>query len=261
MSLSGFLGNTQTCSGLHPVYLGAFSQGELAGFNAFIPHRFFQNGREIIAYQSCWTATDPAHRGKGVFSSIIEKAKVVLKEDFGAKFILGFPNGNSHPIFVKNLRFKDYPLDKLIIGRFPFWEKYYLRSDQPLTDNGGLYADEQEIYEWKSREHPGQVHRAVVGDSFAWGMVRGKTIRGIRLDFLEVGGISLARAEDLPKLMQGLFSSSKTWFLHVQMHETHPYHHFFKWSEKGHTLIIYDLDHFFDEKNSFGMMPGIKDTY
>ena len=179
----------------------------------------------------------------------------------GAKFILGFPNGNSHPIFVKNLRFKDYPLDKLIIGRFPFWEKYYLRSDQPLTDNGGLYADEQEIYEWKSREHPGQVHRAVVGDSFAWGMVRGKTIRGIRLDFLEVGGISRARAEDLPKLMQGLFSSSKTWFLHVQMHETHPYHHFFKWSEKGHTLIIYDLDHFFDEKNSFGMMPGIKDTY
>lgn len=60
--------NTYTNKG-KSLYIGAYKDGKLAGFNAFIQHDFNHQQQVVECYQSCWSATHSEHRGKGNFCS------------------------------------------------------------------------------------------------------------------------------------------------------------------------------------------------
>ena len=124
--------NTYTNKG-KTLYLGVFKNNELAGFNGFIAHEFYYQNKLIDAYQSCWSATHPEHRGKGIFYRIVNEAKQNLKERNGG-FIFGFPNANSHPIFIKKLGFYEIPLQKIRVPTFipKLWKSLLL---QPIESN------------------------------------------------------------------------------------------------------------------------------
>ena len=57
--------STTTNSPKPSLYVAAIHDDEVIGFNAFISHDMVADGQPINCYQSCWTATSPAHRGKG----------------------------------------------------------------------------------------------------------------------------------------------------------------------------------------------------
>ena len=70
--------HTRTNSLSESLYLAAIQDDEIIGFNAFISHDLFLNVSLINCYQSCWTATSNAHRGKKIFQNLINAAKEIL---------------------------------------------------------------------------------------------------------------------------------------------------------------------------------------
>ena len=66
VDLASLKRNTTTGAAQPSLYLAAIEDGEVIGFNAFISHELLFDGRTISCFQSCWTATSPAHRGKRI---------------------------------------------------------------------------------------------------------------------------------------------------------------------------------------------------
>src|SRR5258708_5558658 len=56
------------------VFVAAIERNEVIGFNAFMCHSVVHRGSVLEAYQSCWSAVSPEHRGKKVFVNIIREA-------------------------------------------------------------------------------------------------------------------------------------------------------------------------------------------
>ena len=79
---------------------GAYDENKLIGINGFLDMEYEYNGIKLKAIQSCDTAVDPFYRNQGIFTSIIkEKEKQLIKD--GYDLIVGYPNFNSYPGFLK----------------------------------------------------------------------------------------------------------------------------------------------------------------
>lgn len=79
---------------------GAYDENKLIGINGFLDMEYVYNGIKLKAIQSCDTAVDPFYRNQGVFTSIIkDKEKQLIAE--GYDLIVGYPNFNSYPGFLK----------------------------------------------------------------------------------------------------------------------------------------------------------------
>lgn len=79
---------------------GAYDKDKLVGINGFIPMSFKYNSISITGLQSGDTAIDQAYRGKGIFSIIISTAQDYYRQK-DVDVIIGFPNDNSYPGFIK----------------------------------------------------------------------------------------------------------------------------------------------------------------
>jgi GNAT superfamily N-acetyltransferase len=80
--------------------------GHLAGIYAVIPIDLMVKGRQVRSALSLNTLTDVAYRGQGVFTGL---AREVYKRcfDLGWEVVVGYPNRNSHGIFIGALGFHD----------------------------------------------------------------------------------------------------------------------------------------------------------
>src|SRR6185369_17863581 len=80
--------------------------GAIAGQYVVAPMRLVAGGVEQAGALSLLTLTDPRHRGAGIFTGL---AREVFAECAarGLRFILGFPNPNSHGGFVRSLGFRE----------------------------------------------------------------------------------------------------------------------------------------------------------
>ena len=86
----------------HLGYLAYAQDGKPAAFYGVYPCRMEYQGKLYLAAQSGDTMTDPAHGGKGLFTTLA-KMTYQLAKDEGIEFIFGFPNKNSYPGFSKKL--------------------------------------------------------------------------------------------------------------------------------------------------------------
>ena len=89
----------------------AYENNELLAFNFFLAHRAIIGGASKLVFQSCHSGTGTSARGRGLFSKIINHAKVELALE--GDYIVGFPNDKSQPIFVNRLGFKVVPLTRV----------------------------------------------------------------------------------------------------------------------------------------------------
>jgi GNAT superfamily N-acetyltransferase len=71
--------------------------GAVAGVAAYMPWRFRDGQREVLALRGADLAVDAAHRGRGVSMAIRSAAR--FEEDF--EFVWSSPNADSHPGAVK----------------------------------------------------------------------------------------------------------------------------------------------------------------
>ena len=83
-----------------PKLFGAFDGEKLVGINGFLEMNYAYGNVKFRVVQSCDTAVDPDYRGRGIFTKLIRSAEAEFR-DQGYDAMIGFPNFNSHPGFLK----------------------------------------------------------------------------------------------------------------------------------------------------------------
>ncbi len=259
--------NTYTNKG-KSLYIGAYKDGKLAGFNAFIQHDFNHQQQVVECYQSCWSATHSEHRGKGIFAAIINEAKRILKAR-GAAFIFGFPNENSHPIFVKKLGFYEVPLMKVQapVMAFSLTKHFLLQSIDPAVgiDIADCYTpNELQIIELKEQELNSNIRIYSAYNNTIWGKKREKVYRGMKLSYFSVGGIVLNKPHLFSQVLAQLVQKERASYIEIIGATTNVYFQLFKNAKPApHTepLIIFDLNVNTSPKSNFNLFTGIKDVF
>ena len=78
-----------------------------AGYYGVFPITLSMRGEDFLVAQSGDTMTAPAHRKKGLFTTLAKKT-YVLARDNNVQFIFGFPNENSYPGLKTKLNWQFY---------------------------------------------------------------------------------------------------------------------------------------------------------
>jgi len=192
--------------------LVAKENNEITGCNAFIANDFIFNGEPCIGYQSCWSVVHPKHQGKQIFSSLINEAKRILKEQ-GAGFLYGIANDKSNPIITKKLGFTETASLVLRIPNIPFVRNFYFTRRLLQKDNNGCLINEMQVMERKAAQFPDEVKIVKCGDSWLWGKLIEKKKYGFKLPVFYVGGVHLAVEKDMPHLVSAVFKLKRVLFV------------------------------------------------
>lgn len=78
----------------------AVDEDRVVGFRTFLRWEFEQDGRVVRAVRAVDTATDPAHRGRGIFTRLTLQALDELRDE-GIAFVFNTPNDQSRPGYLK----------------------------------------------------------------------------------------------------------------------------------------------------------------
>jgi hypothetical protein len=248
------------------TFFGIHEGGALVAVNGFLAHTILQGGVRGTAYQSCWSATLPGHRGRGHFSRIIEHAKQALRGR--AAFLCGFPNSVSGPIFTGRLGFRRYPMARVVaLARGPARilqaqldvDRYYRAVDADHM----VKFDQRECAGWKSHEHPSLVE-VEHNTNFLWGKLATRRLAGLPVHTLLVGGCEINKPHLFGRLLQvtrertgasmlrfvgtrdGVVSSSAPLVLDAK---------------KTEPFIALGLDTALREETHFDVHTGLKDVF
>lgn len=265
-----FRNTTVPGASLPSLYLGAFEGDALIGFNAFISHDLIgPDGSLVNCYQSCWSATHPDHRGRGIFVAIVEDAKRRLREQ-GAGFIFGFPNANSLPIFVGKLGFKATGMARARVPRWPWLARLWLAGDAPSAPRdarpGSFDQNDRQVLEWKRAEHGDAIRSVRAGGGLLWGRVSPRRLGPVSVPCLRVGGVTLGAdgAGSLRALLAAAFAETGAIYAQFILHSSHPLTQ--RFSRVGEAvssepLIVFDLGIATGPDTLFAVMMGIKDVF
>jgi hypothetical protein len=187
------------------LFLAAKENGKIIGCNGFMATDFRYNDSVFTCYQSCWSATHPAHQGRKIFVNIINEAKEILRAR-NAGFIYGVANNNSHPIFIKKLAFKEVPAVMTKVPNLPLVRSSFLTKTSndlnQFTKNSFLPVEDQ-IIDLKRAISGGEVIKLNVAESFIWGKIHTKKVyAGLQLRYFYVGGMELCKPEHFKKLVK-----------------------------------------------------------
>ena len=224
-------------------FLVAREMGKIIGCNGFLANDFELNGRPIVGYQSCWTATEPSHRRKGVFKALINEAKKILK-DSGAGFIYGMANEESVPIMTGKLGFTEKPALVARVFRIPFYRKLYLRK-RKIDKTNTCTINEKQVMDHKKMQAPLEVLSFSHGDSWIWGKLVKKRKFGILISVFYIGGIQLKREEDLHYLLDEIFRSTHVFVIQLISCQTNSVNDLIRgWKQRKNIrgFVFYDLN-------------------
>lgn len=238
------------------IFLAAIEEGKIIGCNGFMATDFIYNGKTLVSYQSCWSATHPKHQGRKIFVNIINEAKNILKAK-GAGFIYGVPNNNSYPIFTKKLGFKEIPPVMVKIPNLPFLKSQYFKShDTSITEyiENSFLPIEEQIVDLKRNISNREVLEIREGLSFIWGKIKTKEIKfGIKLRYFYLGGMELNDPGDYKTLIQKIFSIYKVNYIQIVSSKTNLYNRLLKHWKPAliNSFIFYELNSTVDHINLF----------
>ena len=223
-------------------FLVATEDGEIIGCNGFLANDFFLDGEHYVGYQSCWSATHPKHQGRKVFSTIINEAKRILKEQ-GAGFIYGIANDRSNPIFTKKLGFTETPARMLRIPNIPFIRYSYFNKEARYETEHACMVNESQLNNHKKAQYPDDVKVIRYNRSWLWGKLLHKRKLGISLPVFYAGGIHLDSAADLEGLIKVLFSTYRVLFVQFVSAENNTFNPLLRgWKRaKLNGFILYNL--------------------
>lgn len=251
--------NVKSNASRQSYFLVAKESNAIIGCNAFIANDFTFNDVSYIGYQSCWSATHPAYQGKGIFVSIINEAKKILREE-GAGFIYGLANDNSHNIFVNKLGFKEISSIVTRIVNFPLLKNKY--ANKVIIDGSDVcQINEEQVYSHKALQFPTEIKKIAYNNSWVWGKLIIKTKFGIKIPAFYVGGFHLANETDLEYLIAEIFRQYNILFIQVLSCGTNNINPLFKgWkSAKVNPFIFYNLN--MPAVKHFNIMFGAIDIF
>lgn len=258
--------NTRTAGSQPSLYLAAVRGDQLIGFNAFISHDLILDGKIINCYQSCWTATSAAHRGKKIFQNLILTAHDILRAR-GAGFVFGFPNEASYPLFTKKLAYREIPSLKWQMPNVPLLSRRWLSPKSlPIGElkRSAILQNDRELISLKRQEAPDDVLVAEEEGSLAWGIRRSRMFRGVPLTYLDIGGIELAAASNLSPLLHSLRrQAGLVAYIQIVSTQGNRYNSFFRRvrPSTSNCLIIQDLNLNTTSGISFNFFNGVRDVF
>lgn len=234
--------NIRSSSSKQSLLLVALENDKIIGCNAFIADEFVLDDKVYIGYQSCWTATHPEHRGRHIFSTIINEAKRILKEQ-GAGFLYGIANNQSNPIFTQKLAFRETASLVLRIPNIPF-VKYFYFTGKLLQHNKVCKINEELVKERKALQHPSEVKVVRYNDSWLWGKLIRKKKFGLWVPVFYVGGVHLDKEKDLSGLISAVFKSKPVLFIQFFTCKTNTFNVLLRgWRKpKMNGFIFYNLN-------------------
>lgn len=184
----------------------AYENDELLAFNFFLAHPAIIGGESRLIFQSCHSGTGTAARGRGLFSKIINHAKVDLAHH--GDYIVGFPNDKSGPIFVNKLGFKAIPLTRIYAPCTPAGLSVLLFDanayDRARADQSLIRIDQHAVADWKQAEHAGGLIRFEYETNLIWGRPFERTVLGRKLILFDAGGCELNKPLLLKETLESL---------------------------------------------------------
>jgi hypothetical protein len=254
--------NTTTLSQYKSLYLAAFIEDEIIGFNAFIAHSLLYNNETIYAYQSCWTATSEKHRGKKIFQNLIEEAKIILKKR-NAAFLFGFPNSSSYPIFIKKLKFREIKSLKLNLLKVGVLDYFYDKNNEldPNT-NGVIYQIDEELINLKVNQYGGKIIKESNDDGLVWGYIEEKKIKMLKINTFSIGGVSVKAYRNIFNLLEIIKTKYNVRVFNIVVPENNTIVKNIRGFSSANTnnLIVFDLN-IETENCCFNFLSGIKDVF
>ncbi len=257
---------TQSCGRFDSLYLAAYRHDEVIGFNAFISHDLILNGSLINCYQSCWVATSLEHRSKGIFQSIANTATEILSSR-GAAFIFCFPNGNSRPILIGKLGFREIPSLKWQVPNISIVRDLYVNKVEcsvPNLSENVIFQNGRQLVDLKRRIYGDELVYLELDDSFIWGVRRERKKYGVNLQYFEIGGVFLIEASHMKKLFRKLYQQVKNIdYFQLTTSVGSPFNKFFKRLRPARTnhLIVFDLNLNTKADLRFNFFGGVKDVF
>lgn len=251
--------NLQSNASRQSFFLVAETDGKIIGCNGFLANDFTFNGVSYIGYQSCWSATDPHHRGKNIFTSIINEAKKILKEQ-GAGFLYGIANDVSNPIFKTKLDFAETDAVVLRIPNIPVYKYFYFTGKLQQNENT-CSVNEEQVKSNKERQYPLEVKVIAYNNSWLWGKLVCIKKFGLKLTVFYVGGVCLSDEKDLPYLVSGVFKLKRVLFIQFFSCNTNTFNTLMKgWKKpKMNGFIFYNLN--MPPVEHFNLMIGLIDIF
>ncbi|MFY2763017.1 GNAT family N-acetyltransferase [Arenimonas sp. MALMAid1274] len=189
------------------TFFGAYSEGRLVAVNGFIAHRILLDGCRRQAFQSCWSATAPDFRGKGLFTKIINHAKGALAGR--AAFIFGFPNHLSGPIFTGKLGFQEVAMARAVFAtrgpRAMLQQQLACgRYQDALSSSSLVKFDQYENAAWKRQEYGPALIEFEHNTNYMWGTVATRNVGGAEVKVLLVGGCEINKPRLFGELMRAV---------------------------------------------------------
>lgn len=252
--------NIQSNASKPSILLVAEENGEIVGCNAFMANDFVLGGKGYIGYQSCWSVTHPQHQGKGIFSSLINEAKQILKAE-GAGFIYGIANNTSNPIITKRLGFVETPSQVLRIPNIPFTRCFYFTKKELPNNNDACFINEKQVMEHKLKQYKDDIKMIRHNDSWLWGKLVYKKKYGIKWPVFYVGGVELVHKKDLEALVSKIFELHKILFVQFFSCKTNTFNDLVKgWKNPNmNGFIFFNLN--MPEFKHFNCMLGAIDIF
>ena len=244
------------------LYLGAFSDGDLVGFNAYIPHDMLLDGDRLVAYQSCWSAVSPNHRKQGLFIRLQEAARAPLKAQ-GAIAIIGLPNQLSGPILTGPLAYEDkggfLRTTLLLPSHFPLKKTSFTHlppnSLSPAHDQLlSLKMQQPSKHILSGQDEKGNV---------IWGKYAQVKKWGVSVRHFLVGGVALPESAGFPALIKTFSRKHRIRLMTFVYHHSSDYKALFRKnmpSDSGY-LCWYPLDEEFKGWERFNFGAGLSDVF
>ncbi len=265
-SFESFQKNIHYSSGTTCI-MGGFINNKIICINVFIRTNFKYKGKILFGYQSGFSATSSAHRGKGIWTKLMKFSEVFLTEK-GASFIFGFPNDISYPLFTKKLFYTPINMKKFILVRLPFFERLFLKSTinhlMDFNNKNKLTADFDMTFSWKKNEvlDSKDIQMFQVNNSRVWGKIRSIKKMKIQIRFFEIGGLELDSNDDLKQILKNIFTQTKVFFIHFAMNEHNDHIKLLNFPKDAKTTaIIKPLGEFQVDLKDLNFFSGMADTF
>ncbi|QYU69787.1 GNAT family N-acetyltransferase [Leptolyngbya sp. 15MV] len=212
------------------VIVASAVAGELAAMNAFIGQTFMSGGAAIPAYQSGFSATRNKHRGKGLWAKLLAACEDILGE-MGGKWIYGYPNPVSYPLFAKKL---GYTTIDMYARRLPAILLHTLPKH--VRDDTVVRPDLQQLILWKVEYDPGKYLATTSGELSSIATVKKK----FGLSLLDIGAWhsdELSLRDTLAEISR----SRRTAFVRIEVSENSQYFDALKMRDKSRPLVIKEI--------------------
>ncbi len=247
------------------IHLAAIKHDQIIGFNAFIHHEFYVEGKSISGYQSSWSVVDERYRGKKILQNLLQEAKKILAQN-NAHYFFGYPSPVTHPIWTQRLDFKEYNSFKLQIPNFEFIIKSYLSKSKQSIENlesNSVLQNNQELFEWKKKKHGDLLRKFEHGNSYIWGVIRTRRVKfwPFAIKYFDIGGIELKNTADIYPLFRQITRLRGVYYIQSVVPDCNRYNALFSGFRQANTenFAVFNLKEGLDW--NFNLFAGLKDVF